>query len=245
MTNHFKKYGLLYIYISLVVIIWFVYACIGPNYINRLPKENATWYQNQGQFGDMFGALNTLFTGLAFAGLLYTIHLQRKDLETQAKRLDQQDFNNTFFEILRRLMDIAKSFPPRDSSGTGALNQHYHYMLEHLKRDPPPQNPKDLQNRANDYFKNSVLRIYFRTFHCLLTFIDTAKIDNKSFYIDLVLAQLSRAEQQLIFYFCLLEEEIDFKKLIEKYSLFKNMPRADLIAKEHAELYTKQAFDTN
>jgi hypothetical protein len=38
----------------------------------------------RGQFGDMFGVVNTLFTGLAFAGLIYTILLQRKDFEMQA-----------------------------------------------------------------------------------------------------------------------------------------------------------------
>lgn len=34
------------------------------------------WFAGEraGQFGDAFGALNTLFTGLAFAGLLATVH---------------------------------------------------------------------------------------------------------------------------------------------------------------------------
>jgi hypothetical protein len=37
----------------------------------------------QGQFGDMFGAVNALFSGLAFAGIVYTILLQRKELGLQ------------------------------------------------------------------------------------------------------------------------------------------------------------------
>lgn len=43
--------------------------------------------ETRGQFGDLFGGVNTLFTGLAFAGLIYTIVLQRSDLDMQAKEL--------------------------------------------------------------------------------------------------------------------------------------------------------------
>jgi hypothetical protein len=41
----------------------------------------------RGQFGDLFGAVNAFFTGLAFAGVIYTIILQRKELEMQRKEL--------------------------------------------------------------------------------------------------------------------------------------------------------------
>ncbi|MFI4852611.1 MAG: hypothetical protein ACIAZJ_26160 [Gimesia chilikensis] len=43
----------------------------------------------QGQFGDMFGAANTLFSGLAFAGIIYTIWLQRTELKLQRKTLNK------------------------------------------------------------------------------------------------------------------------------------------------------------
>lgn len=38
---------------------------------------------DRGTFGDMFGAINALFSGLAFATLIYTIHLQRYELGLQ------------------------------------------------------------------------------------------------------------------------------------------------------------------
>ena len=43
--------------------------------------------QDRGTFGDMFGAVNALFSGLAFAGVIYTILLQRKELELQREEL--------------------------------------------------------------------------------------------------------------------------------------------------------------
>lgn len=42
----------------------------------------------RGQFGDAFGAVNALFSGLAFAGLVYTISLQRQELMLQRKELE-------------------------------------------------------------------------------------------------------------------------------------------------------------
>lgn len=42
---------------------------------------------DRGLFGDMFGAINSLFSGLAFVGIIYTIFLQQKELELQRKEL--------------------------------------------------------------------------------------------------------------------------------------------------------------
>lgn len=67
-----------------------------------------------GTFGDSFGALNSLFTGLGFAGLLTTIFLQREDLrltraeltETraeirlQSRTFQQQQFEESFYRLL-------------------------------------------------------------------------------------------------------------------------------------------------
>ncbi len=41
----------------------------------------------QGQFGDQFGAINALFSGLAFAVLIGTIILQGRELKAQRKEL--------------------------------------------------------------------------------------------------------------------------------------------------------------
>ncbi|MBI9084695.1 MAG: hypothetical protein JEZ11_13955 [Desulfobacterales bacterium] len=45
------------------------------------------WYlvgnEFRGTFGDMFGTINALFSGLAFAGVIYTILLQTQELKYQ------------------------------------------------------------------------------------------------------------------------------------------------------------------
>ena len=51
--------------------------------------DNQDAWAHRGQFGDMFGAINALFSGLAFAGLIITILLQRKELSAQQGELRQ------------------------------------------------------------------------------------------------------------------------------------------------------------
>lgn len=91
----------------------------------------------RGTFGDQFGAVNALFSGLAFAGLIYTIILQRRDLELQRNdlRLQREElvlnrqemeeqtaefekqnetlriqrFENTFFNMLSQFQEVVNS----------------------------------------------------------------------------------------------------------------------------------------
>lgn len=92
----------------------------------------------RGTFGDMFGAVNALFSGLAFASLIYTISLQRRELELQRQELSltraelegqkfqlsaqndvlrAQNFENTFFQLLKLLNDIVNSIDLSRSDG--------------------------------------------------------------------------------------------------------------------------------
>jgi hypothetical protein len=103
----FKKYDILLISIFcgiMIIFFWFYtyYSLI------KVDKEV------RGTFGDMFGGLNTLFSGFAFLGIIITILLQKKDLKLQSDELKltrkefeiqndtlkTQKFENTFFNLL-------------------------------------------------------------------------------------------------------------------------------------------------
>lgn len=66
--------------IVLVLVIWF----LGPMVINLCYDAPA----GAGEFGDSFGAINALFTALAFAFLIYTSLMQKEELEMQRKELE-------------------------------------------------------------------------------------------------------------------------------------------------------------
>lgn len=91
----------------------------------------------RGTFGDQFGAVNALFSGLAFTGLIYTIILQRRDLamqrddlrlqreelaltrqemeeqtaefQKQNETLRIQRFENTFFNMLSQFQEVVNN----------------------------------------------------------------------------------------------------------------------------------------
>lgn len=65
---------------AIVLVVW---ALAGIVLYSVLPS-----WTERGQFGDMFGAINCLFSGLAFAGVIYTIYLQRHELSLQRKELE-------------------------------------------------------------------------------------------------------------------------------------------------------------
>lgn len=74
------KFGLIILFSILTT--WCLYFII----INVLIADKS----NMGAFGDSFGALNTLFAGLAFGGIIYTIIIQRKELNLQREELEIQ-----------------------------------------------------------------------------------------------------------------------------------------------------------
>ncbi|MBN1971172.1 MAG: putative phage abortive infection protein [Candidatus Delongbacteria bacterium] len=67
-------------------------------------------FKSDKAFGDIFNALGSLFTALAFAGLIVTIIIQRQDINDQNKINNIQNFENTFFRLLEQHHRIIDSF---------------------------------------------------------------------------------------------------------------------------------------
>ena len=51
--------------------------------------ESIDSWDHRGQFGDLFGVVNALFSGLAFAGIFITIRQQHLDLSFKEKLLSK------------------------------------------------------------------------------------------------------------------------------------------------------------
>jgi hypothetical protein len=76
-----------YIVFGVVLLLWLSCWLLISMFINIPEKETQSLWPSRGQFGDMFGAVNALFSGLAFAGIILTILLQREELKAQKKEL--------------------------------------------------------------------------------------------------------------------------------------------------------------
>lgn len=64
---------------SLVFILWITGAMLIDHNINAENGDIKESFNLRGVFGDKFGAINTLFSGFAFAGIIFTILIQIKD----------------------------------------------------------------------------------------------------------------------------------------------------------------------
>lgn len=73
-----KKNLFIYLIIG-VIILWALSAVITIVFLDQ--------WADRGTFGDLFGAVNALFSGLAFAALIYTIVLQREEIKANREEI--------------------------------------------------------------------------------------------------------------------------------------------------------------
>lgn len=174
--NLILAFSLLFIVLGLWILSWIV-----------IPRFLFTW-NDRGTFGDMFGAINSLFSGLAFAGLIYTIHLQLKELGLQRDELEQtraelegqklqlekqndniskQNFEITFFNMLKNIQSITNYMVSPNGNEEGRI--YLHNLFETL--DIAVSQNKEYQavkfvgdDNNKDLLRDSLLKTYDNIF---------------------------------------------------------------------------------
>ena len=246
--------------------LWLLVGILWPQY--QWPKS----HEQRAAFGETFGAVNALFAGLAFAGLIWAILLQRDELELQRQELRdtraelegqkeqlrlqnetmaRQTFENTFFQLLGLHHDIVGAMhvyrPTRWIDGREAFQALYMFYRE--EQQGTPGRDQDTRERLNAGYltffhkHQSVVGHYFRHLYNIVKFVDNSQIKNKKFYTNLLRAQLSAPELLLLFYNCLSIKGRDkFKPLVERYALLKTVPQEQLIEATDVALYEQDAF---
>lgn len=206
-----------------------------------------------GVFGDSFGLLTSFFSGLAFAGLIITMLMQKEELELQRKELSltreelvaqrqeltnqnntmrQQRFENTFFQMLSLHNEIVRSV----EIGSGSKQLTGRSAFELLRSDFITNGDgKYLKDAGIDRINEIYLKFhqknqhrighYFRNLYTIIKFVDESDVESKKLYTNIVRAQLSSYELFFLFYNCLSEMGKEkFKRLVEEYALLKNLP---------------------
>jgi hypothetical protein len=124
-----------------VFVVWLTYGIAAYTMPETLEKS--------GQTGDMFGGITALFSGLAFAGLVFTLFVQKKELQYQREELghlveeqrqtkghlkdqathlksqsdfiERQIFENSFFQLLSTYSQFVSQISTKEHSGADAL----------------------------------------------------------------------------------------------------------------------------
>lgn len=203
---------------------------------------------DRGAFGDMFGAINSLFSGFAFVGLIFAIILQRQELtETRKALLQQKDemakqnFENAFFQLLRLHGNNVMVIEREQVIGISGFKHYYHdYLRAYLKSS------SDINSGYQAFFDNHQAEFghYFRNLYHIVKLVDRNDLEDKQFYINIIRAQLSSYELVILFYNCLSDLGSErFKPLIEEYSLLESLDHSLLLDETDVDFYKPSAFD--
>lgn len=229
----------------------------------------------------MFGGLNALFSGFAFLGIIVTILMQRKELELQRrelgltrktlesqrkemeaqnKTLKIQQFENTFFSLLRVHNDIVNSIDLIKKDGQITKGRDcFRTFLSRLKEDLSRNNTdrKSVESAMVEDGGKGWINIvysgwwrsyrtevghYYRTLYNIIKFVDESDIGEKTIYTNIVRASMSDQEQALLFYYCLSDIGNSFKDYTIKYALIKHVSDDLLENPNHKEFYDSSIF---
>ncbi len=233
-----------------------------------LPSTEVLEYSDIfGSFSAIMSAL--AFGGLIYTFLLQRreLQLQREELEAtrgelagqreqlslQTQALHDQSFENTFFQLVnlhhRIVEGIRIGQPGYDQRGRDAFESMYEELRHHLLHMGTKHSPAVTQTEIRERYQpfreqyGSQTEHYFKNLYYIFSFIDGSSIQNKIRYVLFMGAQLSHPEMLLLFYNCLAYEGGNFPMLIERYSLFHNLPVGRLIHKSHRVLYEEGSYD--
>lgn len=125
------------------VVLWCVWAWyVGHRFPDgtKIPEEVQQAAAVRGQFGDMFGGINALFTALILAGAIYTVWLQQKEIESiqQQQEVSKQENARTALLLAYSALVNAKS---------SSMQSRYQFMKDiqpHLQK----LDPKDERSGA-------------------------------------------------------------------------------------------------
>lgn len=228
----------------------------------------ANWYfvkcmPDRGTFGDMFGVVNALFSGLAFAGIIVTLFLQKDELALQREELKQtreelrgqkeqlalqnqamkkQNFENTFFQMLRLHNEIINSIDVTERRSPSVTINHsgrdcFACFHEELKKLDTSEHEAYFESKLSE------LGHYYRNLYHIIKFVHNSDVEDKKFYTNLVRAQLSTYELLLLFHNCLGKYGYEkFKPLVEEYALLKNISDNQELDPHKRNKYDRTAF---
>lgn len=212
----------------------------------------------EGVFGDSFGTLNALFSGLAFSGVLITLLIQRKDLSEARDQNARQQTESQFYSMLNLQQQIVQAFDlhrhganPYIIQGRDCfrdwsrkLGTRYDEMGEsHAHADSIERSLAAYEKVMSDH--QGDLGLYFRSLYSIFRFIEDAHHSDKQSFALVVRSLLSDYELVLLFYNCLSHKGKKFKKYANSYALFDNLNVTLLQRECHVVYMDKEAYGKN
>ena len=209
----------------------------------------------EGTFGDSFGTLNALFSGLAFSGVLITLLIQQKDLSDAREQSARQQTESQFYNMLNLQQQVIQGFDlhvnrsdkqytlqGRDCFRDWHRKLHYSYDFK-LGDDKREQADvayvRVLTSHQGD------LGLYFRSLYSVFRFIELAEHADKKHFSRVVRSLLSDFELVFLYYNCLSGRGEKFQRFANCYKLFDNLDIQLLLEPDHVLFMDVESFGNN
>ncbi|MHA2367166.1 MAG: putative phage abortive infection protein [Candidatus Hodarchaeales archaeon] len=238
LSNHLLKILVILIFVGITFYIGAL-SFYFYNFNGGLVHEQDKW----GQFGDYIGGtLNPLFAFLALIALLLTVVLQSRELKLSTKELAEsskalkeqsqalnlQNYESTFFQMIRLHHEIVNTMIGYEFNitrqGRACFESVYFRKFKNeyypdAVNENQGSDPLTISISAYDKFFNNYqhdVGHYFRNLYTIYKFVDDSAVENKKDYTRIIRAQLSSCELSLLFYNSLLDKNKNFMIFIEK-----------------------------
>lgn len=238
---------------------------LGSFYIDKniiSQSINVSNEEARGLFGDKFGAINALFSGLAFAGIIFTIVLQRKELSLQRKELEDtrnvlknqnetlelQRFENTFFNLLKLQRETFDGISITVAGTTYTKSQVFERKWLEFKELIRKSGDNTIENCAHIFnefiIKNDkIIGTYLSNILNTLRFISRYDFENLDSYINIYRAQFTSLEKNFLLYAGAIgAENNQFKPLLERFHMLYLFDESSLIDPSHWRIFSDSAF---
>ncbi len=252
--------------------VWVVWATSGVSisqfFLNGAdPEKSAGW-------ADSFGAFNALVSALGFGGVLITLALQRRamsqqqaDSREQSNERHRQEFDRTFFELLKLMREVrseiffkystayveASSRTSVDTAhGPEALSRAAREVAYWIREQEKKSGTLSAADLARVYQTKVHVKAetrlgpYYRIIYTILRRIsEDAILTNaeKCRYGNIVRSQLQSREVLLLALNGLTSMSNNFKDYLNEFRIMKYLPSKSMKARLLAAGYAPEAFE--
>jgi hypothetical protein len=237
----FRKFKLViaisFTLLGIAILLWF---CLRGFLVEKfINPQTEISLPGAGQVGDFIGGfVGTVF---AFVGLLLlyeTLSLQRKEFTDSRQVFIKQQFDNSFFELLRLYNEVVNKISIKNGKETIRGREFFRVEKEKLQSAFRSQDSLSKNRRAaikmyEDLYVEyqDITSIYFRTLFRIYSLVDKSIINekDKAEYSKILRAQLSNSELFFIRYNAMTEQGKNSGYYINKYNYLKHLSNFDLL----------------
>lgn len=238
MKNKKKLLSIVLVIIGISVIIWFLVR--GYFFDDFIDFDKNINLEKSASVGDFIGGLaGTIFALVGIVLLYETLSLQRREFTESRDVFIRQQFDNTFFQLLKLYQENVNNLKCYDIKGN-ELNgkDFFDEQKDYLQKlfNSETTFSKNRKNAVIDFQKvyiryQNYFSTYFRTLYRLYELVDNSPIKDidKKKYSKILRAQLSYSELFFIRYNAMTDPGEKSIYHINKYNILKHLSNFELL----------------